>query len=164
MKSVQMKKVGLIALISLFGVVIWSCAAFASDLATKDECVEKCAEVAKIIETKGADEAVRQVNDTSGPFVWKDTYVYIMDLNGTITAHGPQPKFIGKNLMGLKDPILKKPWYPALFEEIKSGSQSGWFSYHWKKPNTDGIFVKECYYQRAGDMVVFAGIYGDKVK
>jgi len=49
----------------------------ASELATKDEVVEKCMEVGKIISTKGVDEAIRQVNDTSGPFVWKDTYVYL---------------------------------------------------------------------------------------
>lgn len=136
----------------------------AGDLATKEECVQKCTDVAKIISSKGADEAIRQVNDVSGAFVWKDTYVYIMDINATIVAHGPQPKFIGKNLMGLKDPITKNPWYPALFEKIKAGSQSGWFDYHWKKPNVEGIYTKNCYFERAGDLVVFAGIYGDRVK
>jgi len=141
----------------------WSIA-MAGDLATKDECVDKCAEVADIISTKGADNAIQQVNDASGPFVWKDTYIYLMDLDATIVAHGPQPKFIGKNLMGLKDPITRKPWYPAVFEKIKAGEQKGWFDYHWKKPNAKGVYTKHCYFQRAGDLVVFAGVYGDKVK
>lgn len=138
--------------------------AFAGDLATKEECVQKCSEVSQIINTKGKDEAIKMVNDSSKQFVWKDTYVYIMDLEATIVAHGPQPKFIGKNLMGLKDPITKTPWYPTLFEKIRGGEKSGWFDYHWKKPNAKGIFVKNCYFEKAGDLVIFAGIYGDKVK
>jgi cytochrome c len=138
--------------------------ASAGDFATKEECVQKCAEVAKIVTEKGSDEAIKLVNDVSERFVWKDTYVYIMDLEATILAHGPQPKFIGKNIMGLKDPITKKPWYPAVFEKIKAGTSSGWFDYHWKKPNAKGIYTKNCYFERAGDIVIFAGIYGDKVK
>ncbi|SLM31277.1 putative Cache, type 2 domain protein [Desulfamplus magnetovallimortis] len=138
--------------------------ATSEELATKEECIQKCGEVAAIIKEKGADEAIKLVNDNSGPFVWKDTYVYIMDLEATIVAHGPQPKFIGKNLMGLKDPVSKQPWYPALFEKIKAGTNSGWFDYHWKKPNAEGVYTKNCYFEQAGDLVVFAGIYGDKVK
>jgi len=137
----------------------------AADMATKEECVTKVNQVVQIIKTKGPAEAIKQVNDVKGPFVWKDTYVYIMDMNGTIVAHGPQPKFIGKNLMGLKDPITMKPWYPALFEKIKlSPDSKGWFDYHWRKPQAEGVYKKECYYQRAGNLVVFAGVYGEKVK
>lgn len=137
----------------------------AEETATKDECVAKVAEVVKVIKQQSAQAAIDQVNNAKGPFVWKDTYVYIMDLSGTIVAHGQQPKFIGKNLMGLKDPITMLPWYPALFEKIKADVNSkGWFDYHWAKPNADGVFKKECYYERAGDLVVFAGIYSDKVQ
>ena len=138
--------------------------AIADEVATMDECVQKCSDVVDIINTKGAEEAIRQVNDKSGAFIWKDTYVYIMDLTATIVAHGPQPKFIGKNLMGLKDPITKNPWYPEVYKRIEAGDNSGWFDYHWKKPNANGIYKKKCYFQRAGELVVFSGIYGEKVK
>lgn len=87
-----------------------------------------------------------------------------MDMEANIVAHGPQPKFIGKNLMGLKDPISLQPWYPALFAKIKAGSNSGWFTYHWRKPDAEGIYEKNCYYERVGDLVVFAGVYGARVK
>ena len=137
----------------------------ASDSATKEECVAKVADVVKLIQQKSADEAIKQVNDSKGPYVWKDTYVYIMDLKGTIVAHGTQAKFVGKNLMGLKDPVTKEPWYPALFEKINASADSkGWFSYHWRKTESEAIFKKECYYERIGDLVVFAGIYGEKVE
>lgn len=137
----------------------------ATDIATKEECVDKVAQVIQAIQQQGPEEAIRQVNDVKGPFVWKDSYVYMMDLNGTIVAHGPQPKFIGKNLMGLKDPVTMQPWYPALFEKIRADNDAeGWFDYNWKKPNEDGVFKKSCYYQRAGDVVVFAGVYGERVQ
>ncbi len=158
-----MKNVFRIAGLLFVFMVLGGAVASASDNATKEECVAKVAEVIAIAQQQSPQAAIDQVNDVNGPFVWKDTYVYIMDLSGTIVAHGPQPKFIGKNLMGLKDPVTKQPWYPALFEKIKADEGSkGWFDYHWRKPNVDGVFKKECYYQRAGDLVVFAGIYGDK--
>lgn len=139
--------------------------AVGSEMATKEECVEKVSQVVQTLRQQGAEEAIKQVNDVKGQYVWKDSYVYIMDLSGTIVAHGPQPKFIGKNLMGLKDPVTMQPWYPALFEKIKAEKDSkGWFAYHWKKPNEEGVFKKDCYYQRAGDLIVFAGVYGEKVQ
>ena len=158
-----MRQLKHLALATLMVLIIGTGIVVAGELATKEECVQKCAEVAKIINSKGVEAAVKEVNDASGQFIWKDTYVYLMNLEGTIVAHGPQPKFIGKNLMGLKDPILKKAWYPALFAKIKAGSNSGWFLYHWKKPNAKGLYKKDCYYQRAGNLVIFAGIYGDKI-
>lgn len=137
----------------------------AAETATKDECVQKVDQVIQAVQQQGADVAIKQVNDVTGPYVWKDTYVYIMDLNGTIVAHGPQPKFIGKNLMGLKDPVTMQPWYPALFETIRAKDDAnGWFEYNWKKPDEEGVFKKICYYKRAGDLVVFAGVYGEKVQ
>lgn len=137
----------------------------ASETATKEECMEKVSQVVQILRQQGSEEAIKQVNDVNGPYVWKDTYVYIMDLTGTIVAHGPQPKFIGKNLMGLKDPVTMQPWYPALFETIKAEENSkGWFDYHWRKPNEEGVYKKICYYERAGELIVFAGVYGEKVQ
>lgn len=153
------------SLMSLIAIVIFSVAAEAEDLATKEECKQKCSEVVKLIQSNGPEEAIKQVNDVKGQFVWKDTYVYIMNLEATIIAHGPQPKFIGKNLMGLKDPITKTPFYPAVFEKIKlEKSASGWFDYHWGKPDAEGVYKKSCYFERVGDLVVFAGIYGEKVE
>ncbi len=131
--------------------------------ATREECVAKCEAVVKIIQEKDLDAAVEAVHKEGSPFVWKDTYVYIMDLDAKILAHGVQPKFIGRNLMGLKDPKTKQPWYPAVFEAIKKDKNAkGWFEYHWIKPGGKTPMKKICYYVREGDAVVFAGIYEEE--
>jgi cytochrome c len=55
--------------------------------ATKAECVTKAKEAAQMIKQKGLDAEVAEINKKDGQFVWKDTYVFLMDLNGTMLAH-----------------------------------------------------------------------------
>lgn len=153
------KSIPIFIIFSLFFTIV-----NAQETASKDEIIAKCTKAAEIIKNKGNQEAINAVNDTSGEFIWKDTYVYIMDMNATIMAHGAVPKFIGKNLMGLKDPITKKHWYPEVYKRIKAGEKNGWFDYHWKKSEGKGIFKKHCYFVKEGDLVIFAGIYGELVK
>lgn len=59
--------------------------------ATKDECVVKCNESAALITSKGLDEAIKEISDPKGPFVWKDSYVFLMNPDGKMLAHPMQP-------------------------------------------------------------------------
>ena len=49
---------------------------------TKDECVAKTKEVAKMVLDKGVEAATAELNKKDGKFVWKDTYVFMMGLDG----------------------------------------------------------------------------------
>ena len=46
--------------------------------ATKDKCVAKCHEAAKMLQ-KDRDRAIVEIGKKDGKFVWKDTYVFLMD-------------------------------------------------------------------------------------
>ena len=59
--------------------------------ATKDECVVKCNEAAALITSKGSDEAIKEISDPKSRFVWKDSYVFAMNLDGKMLAHPMQP-------------------------------------------------------------------------
>ena len=51
--------------------------AVADQTATKDECIVKCHEAAALVNAKGLEEAVKVIGDPTGPFVWKDSYVFV---------------------------------------------------------------------------------------
>ncbi|MBF0443540.1 MAG: hypothetical protein HQK54_16665, partial [Oligoflexales bacterium] len=48
--------------------------------ASMGECVVKVNDVVNLINRQGNDEAVKQVNE--GKFSWKDSYVFIIDMEG----------------------------------------------------------------------------------
>ncbi|MEW5724253.1 MAG: cache domain-containing protein, partial [Thermodesulfobacteriota bacterium] len=98
-----MKRV-LVSVLSVLMVLVLAGMAAAQDTATKDEVVAKCKEAAQLVKDKGLEEALKVFNDPAGPFVWKDTYVFAINLDTTeVIAHPVQPNLIGKNLMSLKD-------------------------------------------------------------
>ena len=155
-----MKKI-LIATLLVCSMIAFSGFAFASGSATKDECVSKCKMAAKMVEGKGADAAFAVINAKTGPFVWKDTYVFALDSEtGIILAHPIKPALIGKELMALKD-VNGTMIFVELLKAAKSASGEGWVNYMWPKPGEKSPSKKATYvYKVPGQNVaVCAGIY-----
>ena len=91
--------------LAVLGIAVSLClagSAFAAN-ATKDECVAKSKEAAAMVNEKGLDAAVAEINKKDGKFVWKDTYVFLMDLEGRMIAHPMSPALVGKNVLDMKD-------------------------------------------------------------
>ncbi len=130
-----------------------------ADKATPKEIVQKVEEAAKLIAEKG-EEAFGVINDKNGPFVWKDTYCFVFDMNGTIVAHPDKPGLIGKNLMNTKD--VKGKIFAAEFVAIaKSPQGKGWSEYYWPKPGEKEPSLKVSYIAKVPgrDYLVGAGVY-----
>jgi len=75
-----MKRQHAIVICILAGVILFSIVSICwseSNQATKQECVAKTKEAAQVIQREGIEAALKQINDRQGPFVWKDTYVFI---------------------------------------------------------------------------------------
>ncbi|WP_419659901.1 conserved uncharacterized protein, Cache domain family [Desulfosarcina variabilis str. Montpellier] len=128
--------------------------------ATKDEVIAKCEAAAKLIQEKGVDAASQAIGDKSGPFVWKDTYVFLMDLDGKMIAHPIKPELTkNDNLLQVADTDGK----PLFVEFVKvAGSQGqGWVDYMWPKPGQDQPAAKSSYIYRIPNTPYFvgAGIY-----
>ncbi len=132
---------------------------------------EKVREVYQLIDEQGLDEAISQVSDPGGDFHWGSDYVYLMDLEANILAHPTQHSLIGRNLLGLRDPVTGVPFFVDMFEHVNSNvNADGWLEYNWAKPDGKGGFIlneagerkpflKRCYYLRKDDVVIFAGFY-----
>ncbi|THB74965.1 MAG: sodium:calcium antiporter [Desulfobacteraceae bacterium] len=105
----------------------------AAETATKEECVAKSKEAAELVNSAGLDAAIEKINDPNGPFVWKDTYVFALDMDsGKVIAHPIKPKLIGKMLTGLKD-VNGKMFFVEFINVGKSKGE-GWVDYMWPKP------------------------------
>lgn len=145
--------VGMVAM--AFAANVW-----AEDKATKDECVAKAKEAAQLVQEVGLEPALETLNDKSGPFVWKDTYVFCIDLDKQYNvAHPIKPGLIGKNLMGIKD--VNGTMFFAEFINKAKNEGEGWVSYMWPKPGEKKPSPKVTYvYKVPGENVaMLAGIY-----
>ena len=131
-----------------------------ADSATKDEVVAKCQDAAKLIQDKGIDSAIQTIGDKGGPFVWKDSYVFLMNMDGKMLAHPIKPALTQKEtLVDVKD-TAGKPLFMEFIELANSKGQ-GWVDYMWPKPGEDKPAEKTTYIYRVPGSQYFvgAGIY-----
>ena len=79
----------------VIGLVVMVSVAFAASVmaqsAVRDECVALSKDAAKFINEKGVDAAIAEINNKEGKFVTKNTYVFLMDLEGNELAHPYHP-------------------------------------------------------------------------
>ena len=137
--------------------------ALASEKASKDEVIAKCKAAADMIK-KGKDAAIAEIAKKDGKFVWKDTYVFLVDLKGKALAHPIKPALTKRDtLLGVPDKNTAKP--KMIFVEFdkvaKSDKGQGWVDYMWPKKGEDKPSKKNTFiYKVPGeDMYVGAGIY-----
>jgi signal transduction histidine kinase len=137
--------------------------AFASEhRATVAECVEMTQKAAQmILEDKQA--ALAEIAKRDGKFVWKDSYVFAMNLKGKMLAHPMMPGLMKMDsLLSTPD---KNPDNPKmLFVEfvVLAGTEGeGWVEYMWPKPGETSPSLKETYIYRVPEtsILVGAGIY-----
>ena len=149
--------------LAVLGIAVGLCLAGSAlaAVATKDECVAKSKEAAAMINEKGLDAAVAEINKKDGKFVWADSYVFLMDLEGKMIAHPLSPALIGKNLLDMKD---KGDPGKLLFKEmveLAKGKGEGWVGYMWTNPGDPKPRKKVTYIYRVPgkNLFVGAGIY-----
>ena len=153
-----MRKAFLTALVMVAGLCLAASALAAG--ATKDECIAKTKEAAKLVTDKGLDAAIAEINKKDGKFVWKDSYVFLMDLDGKMLAHPMSPALIGKNVLDMKDkavPAEKGKFLFKEFVEVAKGKGSGWVDYMWANPGDPAPRKKVTYIYRVPGKNQFAG-------
>jgi signal transduction histidine kinase len=131
-----------------------------AESATQEEVIAKCEAAAKMIQEKGIEAASQAIGDKSGPFVWKDTYVFLMDLDGKMLAHPIKPELTQKdNLLQVAD-TDGKPLFVE-FVQVAGSAGKGWVDYMWPKPGQDKPAAKSSYIYRVPNTPYFvgAGIY-----
>jgi cytochrome c len=131
--------------------------AHAADQGTAAEAEAMVKKAAAFIKANGNDKAFEEI--TNGKtFKDRDLYVFAYDFTGKNLAHGANPKLVGKDLSGLKDPDGKLIIPPLV--EIAKTKGKGWSeSFKFRNPATEKMEPKVVYVERVGDILLGCGIY-----
>ena len=116
----------------------------AQEGATKEECVAKVEEAAKMVKKIGLKPALEKIMDKNGPYKWKDSYVFCMeDGMGKLLAH-PAARLIGYSMKNFKDADGKQP-FERVLEEINT-KKKGWVEYYYRPQGADVPKLKKTYF------------------
>lgn len=132
-------------------------AAQAADRGTAAEAEAMTKKAVAYLKANGPEKAAQEfTNGTS--FKDRDLYVSYYDLSGKVLGHGANPKLVGKDLSGLKDPDGKL--FIQMISNVAKTKGKGWSeSYKFRDPVTDKIAEKAIYVERVDDTWVGVGVY-----
>jgi cytochrome c len=100
------------------------------------------------------------LNDTKGPFVRDDLYVFAVNLDsGKFEAHGMNPKWAGTNASNLQD----VEGHALIKEMIKLAKTKGegTVDYVWRNPVTNAVEKKRSFVRREGKTMLGVGYYSE---
>ena len=148
-----------LAALMLLGAV--SGVAVGQGTATAREVVAKVREAARTLSKTGD---VAPFNQKQGSWVWKDTYIFVVDCDKKlVAAHPIKPELVGQSSASLKDTkgnnVFPEDWCDA------AKKPSGiWVEYWWPKPGEKDGSRKLSYglAARGTPYAAGAGIYDDK--
>jgi len=133
------------------------------DKATPQEVVAKVREAASVLSKTGD---VAQFNQKQSPWVWKDTYIFVLDCDKQAAgAHPLRADLIGQPLSSIKDARGKLLYPDPTAVCTAARKRSGvWMEYWWAKPGEKEGSRKISYHLgvKGTPYVVAAGIYDDK--
>ncbi len=91
----------------------------------------------------GHERAFAAFGRPDGGFVKGELYIFCLDADGTVVAHGGNPAIVGRNLREVRDPDGRYPNIEANRMGLDHGS--GWVRYRWPNPLSKRIELKSVY-------------------
>jgi cytochrome c len=116
--------------------------------------VEKAASYLK---AQGKEKAFDEFCNTQGLFRKGELYVFVLDMNAAILAHGGKRKMIGKGSFDMMDADGK--YFIKEIIEAAKAKDNGWVGYKWTNPSTKKLAQKMTYFQKVNDVIVCCGAY-----
>jgi cytochrome c len=144
----------LLSSVSLTVALLFAPAVYAAGQATADDAKAMAVKAAEYLKAVGPDKAFPDFDAKDGSWHDRDLYVYVLDNNGVMLAHGSNPGLIGKTVLDVKD-VDGKP----MTRETLAVKDSGWVNFKWQNPLTKAVEPKVVYVVRVGDYFVEVGAY-----
>lgn len=133
-------------------------AAVAEQRVTAKEAEAMVRKGVNYIKVTPRDRAMAEITDPKGQFVDRELYLTVYKMDGTAVAHGANAKFVGKNLIELRDGNGKEHIRERL--ELAKTRTSFWQDFSFINPVNKKMEPKQMYCERTEDMlVVCGGIY-----
>lgn len=110
------------------------------------------------IRRQGMSRALARFNDTHGPFVHDDLYVFAVNLDsGKFEAHGMNPKWTGTDARELHD-VEGHPLIKTMMELARDKGE-GSVDYVWRNPVTNAVENKRSFIRRENGSLIGVGFY-----
>jgi signal transduction histidine kinase len=150
-----MKKLMAIIVVACF----LACGIAYAGMGTAREAMTLVDKAVAYYKANGKDKAYPEFNNKTGQFVNRDLYIFVIDWNGTILAHGANEKLINKPTWDLKDADGK--YFMREMVKAAQTKGTGWVDYKWTNPVTKKIEQKSSYVKRVGseNLLIGCGIY-----
>ncbi|QQR68645.1 MAG: cache domain-containing protein [Alphaproteobacteria bacterium] len=144
-----------ILVLSFCGLLALGGAAWAAQPKAEDRA-KALAERAAIylLKAHGPEKAMGMFSDAKGPFVEGNLYVFAINADGVILAHGTQPILIKRSIMDMQDTTGK-----MFGREIMAIQDRGWVHYKWLNPTTHTFDDKASYIIRIDGYRIGVGAY-----
>lgn len=131
-----------------------------NDRMERDFVIDMVEAAVQKVETLG-EAAFPLFHDRTGPFIAKDSYVIVIDPNGTELVNPAFPNLEGRNLLDVKD-TQGKPLVREMLDVVQRQG-TGWVDYMWPRPGDSVSTLKSTYVSRADAggkrFLVGAGVY-----
>ncbi|MDB5861771.1 MAG: Cache type 2 domain protein [Ramlibacter sp.] len=109
------------------------------------------------IKANPRDKAMADITEKTGQFVDRELYLTVYKLDGTAVAHGANAKFVGKNMIDLRDADGKEHIRERM--EMAKTKSTFWQDFKFLNPVNKKMEPKSMYCERSDDLVVCGGIY-----
>lgn len=135
----------------------------ADDLrATEEDAQALVKNAVAYLKRHGPEKAYKEFGNKNGPFVYRDLYVVVLDMNGNCVAHGDNPKMVGQNLIALKDPDGKE--YVRERIELVKAKPVGTQVFKRKNPANGQIELRTFFYEKVDQVIVGSGSFTSLAK
>ena len=152
-----MRRISIGILLAFIAALAFPAAVWSADQGTPAEAEAMVKRAVAFIKANGQEKAAEEFTNGKS-FKDRDLYISYYEMGGTVLGHGANPKLVGKNLLGLKDPDGKL--FIQMIVDIAKTKGKGWTeSYKFRNPLTDKVSDKVTYIERVGDTWVGVGVY-----
>ena len=131
--------------------------AYAQDRGTPAEAKAMLDNAVAFYKANGSEIAFSAFNDPKGPFVDKDLYIFVVDLNGKVLAHGAQPGLIGQGMTEIRDADQKN--FIQEIVTVARAKGAGTVDYWWQNPQFLVVEQKCSYIEKVDGAVLGCGYY-----
>jgi hypothetical protein len=131
--------------------------ALAGERGSPEEAKAMALHAAHALRSLGAYAAFEAFQAPGPPFHDRDLYIFVLNRDGIMQAHGTDPALAGHNRLDVTDSRGG-----AFVREIVSVPHQGWVNYLYTDPLTGKILPKKTYVVRVGDYLVCVGAYAEE--
>ncbi len=152
-----MRRISIVFLLACIAALAFPAAVWSADQGSPAEAEAMVKRAVAYIKTNGQEKAAEEFTNGKS-FKDRDLYISYYEMSGKVLGHGANPKLVGKNLLGLKDPDGKL--FIQMIVDLAKTKGKGWTdSYKFRNPLTDKVSEKVTYIERVGDTWVGVGVY-----